>query len=103
MEIIKRSELFAKLGNFISVKNLASRNGRGIAPNQFELTFENGKVFQSYKTMIAVRYNGKLYLSPSHIYSNTTSRHCTAWSGYNSKERIAGLKNGNFTFIYDDI
>ena len=98
---IKMDELTKKLGKFISVENTPSRNGYNTAPNQFEIRFENGRVFQSYNTLIAVRMGGELYLTESHDYSNTTSAHTTRWTGYNTAERRAGLKRGRFINIID--
>lgn len=101
MVTIKRNELTEKLGNFVSVQNTESRNGYNYAPNQFEIRFEHGTVFQSYRTMIAVRMNGQLYFTDSHDCSNTTSRHCKSWCGYSAKERREGLQSGKFILIED--
>lgn len=98
MKTIKKSELMEKLGKFISVENLPSRNGQNTAPNQFEITFENGSVFQSY-SFIAVKIEGKLYLSRKHDFCNMINRFCTAWSGRSLSERRAGLENGTITLI----
>lgn len=99
MKTIKKSELMEKLGKFISVENLPSRNGQNTAPNQFEITFENGEVFQSYSSLIAVKIGGELYLSHKHDFSNITNRFCTAWSGRSLSERRAGLKDETITLI----
>lgn len=98
---IKEKTLLKKLGKFVSVENTDSRNGRGAAPNQFKITFENGEVFQSYATLIGVHYNGKYYFTGSHDYSNTTSSHCGWWCGYNCRERRKGLEDGTFIKIVD--
>jgi hypothetical protein len=98
---ITMDELTKKLGKFISVENTPSRNGYNNAPNQFEIRFENGRVFQSYSTLIAARVCGELYLTDSHDYSNTTSAHTTRWTGYTTAERRAGLKDGRFINIID--
>lgn len=99
MKTIKKSELMERLGNFVSVENLPSRNGQNSTPNQFDITFENGSVFQSYSSLIAVKIGGELYLSRKHDFSNTTNRFCTAWSGRSLSERRAGLENGTITLI----
>ena len=98
---ISRKALMKKLGNFISVSNTDSRNGCDKAPNQFELTFENGKAFQSYESLIGARINGVYYFTAEHTYSTTTSRHCTQWCGYNSAARKSGIANGIFYFVKD--
>lgn len=98
---IKKDQLFKKLGTFISVRNTEGRNGEYNAPNQFELKFENGRVFQSYDSFIAARLNGELYLSEDHDYSNTTSAHTTRWTGFNTKERREGIECGKFISVKD--
>ena len=102
MKTIKKSELMGMLGNFRSVRNTPSRNGESQAPNQFELFFENGRVFQSYRSLVAVNINGQLYFSPEHDYSVTTSSHLARWCGYNAAERRNMLKNEEAIFIYED-
>jgi hypothetical protein len=62
---------------------------------------ENGRAFQSYDSLIAVRYNGNLYLTEDHDYSNTTSKYATEWTGYTTQERRQGLKDGRFILITD--
>ena len=98
---IKKDQLFKKLGTFISVRNTEGRSGGYNAPNQFELVFKNGRVFQSYDSFIAAWVNGELYLSIDHDYSNTTSGHTTRWTGYSTKERREGLESGKFIFVKD--
>lgn len=102
MKTIKRTTLCKKLGKFIRVENCDSRNDRGKAPNQFELTFENGTVFQSYDSLIGVRIGTDLFFTNMHDYSNTTSAHCTRWCNKNSKERRKGLTDGTYTQIILD-
>ena len=99
---IKKGELMAKLGNFVSVCNTESRNGYGTAPNQFEIRFENGSVFQSYSSFIGARVCGQLYIGSYHDCSNTTSGHFGRWCGYNCKERRKGLAEGKFIFVEED-
>ncbi len=99
---ITRSELLRKLGAVLKVSNLTSpRSGRQV-PNQYDLVCENGIAFQSYGTLIAVRLNGKLYLTDYHDYSKTTSKYAKEWTGYNLSERRAGLKSGRFISVVED-
>lgn len=98
---IKRKDLFKMLGTFESVRNCPSRNGENQAPNQFEIFYENGRAFQSYSTLIAVRMSGQWYFTDSHDYSVTTSGHCKRFCGYTTQERRKGLKDGTFILITD--
>jgi hypothetical protein len=104
MKTIRKSEIMQMLGNFKSVKNTPSRNGYGQAPNQFEIRFENGRVFQSYNSLIAVKMNdGRIYLTNDHEYSNTTSGHVGRWlGGMSAKERRQALCNETITLITED-
>lgn len=103
METIKRNEILAKLGGFVSVSNCESRNGCGSAPNQFEIQFEHGRVFQSYRALVAVKLDndGRWYFSGYHDYSNTTSGHCTRYCGHDCRERRKMLERGEAVSIVD--
>lgn len=92
----KFSTIKRKLGKFLYVSPIISERSGEAVRNQYEIVFENGYVFQSYHTFIGAIVDGKLYLSDAHDYSNTTSKYCTIWSGYNGKERRKGLENGEF-------
>jgi hypothetical protein len=80
-----------ELGKFVSVRNMMGQSGN--VPNQFIITYENGEIFQSYDSIIAVKCNG-LYLSDKHDYSATTNKYCIQFTNYNTKERHQGLENG---------
>lgn len=99
MKTISKSKVMKMLGGFVSVENAPSRNGYNAAPNQFILTFENGKVFQSYRSLVGVKIGRGLFLTSKHDYSNTTSGYCGRWCGMNCTERRKGLKDGSITFI----
>ena len=99
---ISKSLLYRQLGAVRKVANLSSpRSWRPVA-NQYDLIHENGIAFQSYGTLIAVRMNGYLYLTDYHDYSRTTSKYATAWTGFNTAERRAGLESGKFIRIVED-
>ena len=101
MQTITRSSLMALLGGIKNVSNLSSPRSYRPVANQYNLTMENGMAFQSYDSLIAVRFNGKLYLTDYHDYSNTTSKYATEWTGYTTQERRQGLKEGRFILITD--
>ena len=66
-----------KYRNIAKVENFKShRSGNPIA-NQFKITLQNGtEVFQSYKSIVAVKVNGLTFLDRTcWNYSNTTSRY----------------------------
>jgi hypothetical protein len=102
MKTISKSLLLRQLGGIRKVQNLSSpRSGRPVA-NQYDLIFENGIGFQSYGTLIAFRMNGYLYLTDYHDYSKTTSKYCTEWTGFSTKERRAGLESAKFIKVVED-
>lgn len=102
MKTIKKSELLVKLGHIVNFKNCPyGVDGREL-PNQFDVEFENGTAFRSYDTIIAVKYNGNIYVSEMHDYSRATSRSCNKWLGYDCKERREQLKNERFILIEED-
>jgi len=66
------------------VKNmLSSRSGKPIA-NQFVVTVDNMEIFQSYKTVIAVRWADKevVLLDYNYNYSPTTSKYLYQFLGF---------------------
>lgn len=102
MKTIKKSLLLHQLGAIRKVQNLSSpRSHRGV-PNQYDLVCENGIAFQSYDSLIAVRMNGYLYLTADHVFSKTTSKYATEWTGFSAKERKEGLESGRFLAIIED-
>lgn len=99
-KVAKLSEVKAKLGNFIKVENLTSSRGNDV-PNQFRLRFENGTVFQSYDSTIAIslRVFGEpeqIYLTPHWDYSKTTGKYRNSWLGEDIKETSAKIKSGEY-------
>jgi len=103
MTTIKKSELMRELGGFLRVENLESRNGCGSAPNQFELTFEHGYVFQSYRSLVGVKMDdGRIFFSGYHDCSNTTSGYCGRWCGYDCKTRRKMLADGRAVYIEEE-
>lgn len=102
MKTIKKSLLLRQLGAIRKVQNLTSPRSYRDVPNQYDLIHENGIAFQSYSSLIAVRMNGYLYLTNKHDWSKTTSKYATSWTGFDTKERRAGLESGKFIFIEED-
>lgn len=83
----------------VNVRNMQSNSGREI-PNQFIITTEDGTYFQSYKTIIAVKINGKIYLDKnSWDYSKTTGKYRNEFLGEGKKETEKKIKNGIYSLI----
>ena len=59
----------------MKVSNMYSNNGNQV-PNQFIIDNGNKTLFQSYKTIVAVKENGKITLDSNALeYSNTTLKY----------------------------
>ena len=99
MKTIKIEDFNKMLGGFVSVENAPSRNGYNTAPNQFIITFENGRVLQSYKSLVAAKVNGERFVTTSHDYSVTTSRFVKDFLGLNKEERLKALECEELTMI----
>lgn len=99
METIKKADLLRLVGAPVHVSNLTSPRTGNPVPNQFNIACTNGRMFQSYDSLVAVYTNGRLYLTGNHEYSVTTSKYATQWTGYTLKERRAGLASGEIVKI----
>lgn len=71
--------------------------------NQFLLEGKNFKLLQSYDSLVALKYNGDLYLGKDHDYSKTTSKYVTMFTGLTTKERRQGLKNGTIKELNEKV
>ena len=97
-----RSEIYASLGCFKRVENMISDNGNFI-PNQFILYYDNGKVFQSYSSIIAITLNHSsvVYLGENWDYSRTTNKYRNKFLNECKKETETKIKNGKYIIVGD--
>ena len=62
----------------------------------------NGIVLQSYRSMVAVRFNsGKVVFGPQYDYSATTRNHICKYIGMRADERRRGVSNGTIVVLKD--
>lgn len=86
------------LGRFISVEQMNGINGP--IKNQFIVRFENGTVFQSYFTIIAVKSEGQVFLDvESWDYSRTTGKYRNMFLGESKAETFRRIKNGLYKLV----
>ena len=85
----------------MKVENITSNKGNKIA-NQFVITDDYGnKYFQSYNSIIAVKYNSK-YSNPIGLdqkywnYSNTTGKYRNIFLGETITETKKKIKSGEY-------
>tara|TARA_R100000541_G_scaffold56960_1_gene66745 strand:+ start:103 stop:423 length:321 start_codon:yes stop_codon:yes gene_type:complete len=87
-------QFLKKLMN-IQVSNLISDSGNNIA-NQFSITTNKGRYFQSYETMIAfVPYHGLVQLDSNYWnYSRTTSKYRNKFLGLTTDQTKKQIADG---------
>lgn len=71
---MKLSTLKNRLKGFSHARNMVSNGGNDV-PNQIIIHFQNGSLFKSYGSIIAIKYNNKVYLTDHWDYSTTTGRY----------------------------
>jgi len=96
---MKLSTLSKRLKGFPKVKNMESINGNDV-PNQFIIEFDNGTIFQSYSSIIAIQINGETYLTSKWEYSMTTMKYCKMFLGTNAKETRQLIKSGSYKIAH---
>jgi hypothetical protein len=82
----------------ISVENMSSNSGP--IPNQFIIRTPEGIYFQSYRSIIAVKTQGKIYLDKNTWdYSVTTGKYRNQFLGENKKETEKKIKERVYKLI----
>ena len=84
---MKREKITKSLKGFKGTESLSN--------NQVVVTFDNAIVFESYGTLIAIKKDGKLYVTEDYDYSRTTSKYLNQFCGWTSKEVTKELENKN--------
>lgn len=99
---MEKSEIYKKLGSLIRVENITGRTGDAVK-NQFILKYENGQVFQSYNSVIAVNIwdDDKYYIGRDWDYSTTTGKYRNIFFGFDKKELQKMFKNGRAVLVRD--
>jgi|TARA_R100001460_G_scaffold35463_1_gene68198 hypothetical protein len=79
------------------VRNMISNNGNSIA-NQFEISTDEGVIFQSYNTIIAkIMNSGQVYLDENYWdYSVTTGKYRNIFLLEKKKETQAKIDSGEY-------
>ena len=80
----------------MKVENMYSPNGNKVA-NQFIITDNGNEYFQSYKSIIAKRSNGKIYLDDYYWdYSTTTGKYRNQFLGEGIADTRKKIKTGEY-------
>jgi hypothetical protein len=84
----------------MKVKNFKNRNGNAI-PNQFIISDSEKIVFQSYNSVIAIKYNdGKIILGKNWDYSVTTGKYRNMFLQEDKKDTQKKINDGIYTIDY---
>ena len=76
----------------MKVSNMYSNNGNQV-PNQFIIDNGNKTIFQSYKTIVAVKENGEVTLDSNALeYSNTTLKYLKQFLNTNESKKSLQAK-----------
>ena len=97
---MKLSTAKKRLKGFGNIDNMYSpRYNGGKVANQFEITFDNGRVFKSYDSIIAIELNGKTYLGNNWDYSKTTGLYRNQFLGEGIEETREKIKSGEYKML----
>lgn len=88
-----RYKVLNKLKNFRKVINLDTKS------NQHIIKFDNGKVFQSFETVIAIICDGETFLTSDWEYSRTTSKYLNKFLAEDKTTIRKKLLNGDFKYV----
>ncbi len=81
----------------MKVENMKSNSGRSVA-NQFIIYTRNGKTFQSYNSIIAIKtYDGKTLLDSNYWnYSNTTGKYRNIFLNETKEQTRKKIESGEY-------
>ena len=95
---MKTQTLLKRLKGIPTVRPLTSPRSGEAVRNQVVINMDNGQVFQSYDSTIAIKHKGVVYLTNDFDYSVTTSKYLKQFCGKSAKEIKAELKNKTTKF-----
>ena len=96
---MKTQTLLKRLKGIPKVEALTSPISGEAVRNQVVINMNNGEVFQSYSSTIAIKHKGKVFLTDDFDYSVTTSKYLKQFCGKSAKEIKTELKNKNPKFV----
>ena len=95
---MKEITILKRLKGIPTVINMTSNRGNKVA-NQFVINYDNGYLFKSYNSIIAVKYKGKTYLGEDWDYSRTTGKYRNDFLGENKASTELKIKSGVYTLL----
>ena len=85
--------------NMVSVENMTSSNSYNTIANQFIITGNGWRLFQSYSSPIALKKDGKVYIFKAWDYSTTTGKYRNQFLGESKSETLKKLKSGEYIAV----
>ena len=95
---MKLSTLKSRLKGFGKTYNLTTVSGKEV-PSQLITDFDNGRVFISYNSIIAIKYKGKIYLTDKWDYSATTSKYRNQFLNEGIADTREKIKSGIYKLV----
>ena len=93
-----RKEVKEVMSKVVRVDNMTGNSGNSI-PNQFEIQGDNFRLFQSYRSPIAMFYKGKTFIFRDWDYSNTTGKYRNMFLNEDKKTTLSKLKSGEYISV----
>jgi len=97
-ESVKHENIKAILNKLPRVDNMESSRGNDIS-NQFIISGADFTLFQSYRSPIALRKDGKTYIFKDWDYSTTTGKYRNQFLGETKAETLRKLKNKEYIAV----
>ncbi len=94
----RKQEIKKILEDLPSCENMQGSGGNDI-PNQFEIRGKDYTLFQSYKSPIALRKDGKVFIFSDWDYSVTTGKYRNQFLNETKKETLSKLKSGEYIAV----
>lgn len=95
---MKTATLLKRLKGIPKVEALTSPRSGEAVRNQVVINMDNGQVFQSYSSTVAIKHKGVVYLTNDFDYSVTTSKYLKQFCGKSAKEIKEELKKKSIKF-----
>jgi len=85
---------------YVKIENMISERSNRPVANQFIINTNNGTFFQSYRSVIALRQDGKTYLDKdTWDYSVTTGKYRNIFLGETKKKTERKIKDGTYKLV----
>ena len=95
---MKTQTLLKRLKGIPKVEALTSPRSGEAVKNQVVIRMNNGNIFQSYDSTVAIKHKGVVYLTKDFDYSVTTSKYLKQFCRFSAKEVKELIKSKSTKF-----